>query len=144
MRNILKRKLHDYLVVNYPDILIPLQQEAGVTRFLEERIASLDSLPDLLLAEGKPAYIVEELCLASLTRDLGPSRFNYLCSILQEEFETVYYGWLDTGILPYEGMNLIQQCSSAFSELGFGEDNEENEGLRLAIVEAVRGYLDTE
>ena len=43
-----------------------------------------------LLAENKPGYIIEELCMAVLTIDLRLSKFNYICCILQIE----YFQWV--------------------------------------------------
>jgi len=141
MRDILKKKLHDYLAANYPEVLVPLQQETGVTVYLEERIATLDDLPDQLLAAGKPVYIVEEACMDALTRDLGPSKFNYLCAVLQAEFEETYYEWVETGTLAYEGINLLEACAPVFASFGFTEESEEDSRLREAIIARVRGYL---
>jgi len=142
MRDVLKKKLHDYLGANYPEVLVPLQREAGVTAFLEERVANLEELPDQLLAEGKPVYIVEEICMDELTRDLRPSRFNYLCSVLQEEFEEKYYAWLDYGIVAYEVSNLIVDCAEVFENFGFSEAIEDDILLRSAISVKVRAYID--
>lgn len=142
MRHILKKKLHDYLGANYPEVLVPLQREAGVTQYLEERIATLEELPDQLLAEGKPLYIVEEICMDALTRDLGPSKFNYLCAVLQAEFEEAYYEWVETGTLPYEGLNLLMACAPVFAAFGFAADTQENERLQEAIIARIRRYLE--
>ena len=142
MRDVLKKKLHDYLGANYPEVLVPLQREAGVTGYLEERIATLDELPDQLLAEGKPLYIVEEICMDALTRDLGPSKFNYLCDVLQAEFEEAYYQWVETGTLPYEGLNLLMACSPVFAAFGFAEDTLEDVRLREAVIQQVRRHLE--
>jgi len=141
MRDILLKKLHDHLLKNYLDMLVPLQQAGGVTAWLEDRLDALEDLPEVLLAEGKPVYIVEEVCMAALTRDLPPSRFNYLSSVLETEFEREYYQWQEMGILTYEIINLIEVCMPVFVALGFSKENEEDQSLRYAIIGTLQGYL---
>jgi len=138
----LAKKLHGYLLQNHPDLLLSLQADNAVTKYLGERLDVLGNLPETLLAEGKPQYIVEEICMDELTRDLRPSRFNYLCSVLQEEFEEKYYAWLDYGIVAYEVSNLIVDCAEVFENFGFSEANEDDILLRSAISVKVRAYID--
>src|SRR2546425_9471920 len=114
MQDILKIKLQDYIISNHPDLLIILQEERKVTSYLNEKVATVDSLLEQSLAESKPDYIIEELCMEALISELPPSKFNYLCSILEEEFETDYYRFKESGTLTYEVINLINVCTSAF------------------------------
>ena len=141
MEGVLIDKLHGYMVRNNPDLLIALSNERNVTTYLHQRVESLDNLPEVLLAEGKPVYIVEEICMEALTRDLRPSKFGYLSSVLHEEFESVYYEWLESGILTYEVINLLQVCMPVFNHFGFREELEDNSLLRNAIIGSIKEYV---
>ena len=141
MQDVLIKKFHDYLVHNHPDVLVPLQQVAGVSKYLEERVQALEDLPEVLLAEGKPVYIVEEVCMDALTRELRPSKFIYLSSILEGEFEAEYYRWMESGILIYEVINLIEVCAPVFEAFGFNQDNEDDKSLRYAVIGTIREYI---
>ncbi|MGI8636108.1 MAG: hypothetical protein ACR2KZ_11970, partial [Segetibacter sp.] len=98
MQQILIDKLHQYITQNNPDLLIALQQESKVSSFLKAKVESVSPLVDELLADNTPAYIIEERCIDYLTEDLRPSKFNYLTSILEEEFETDYKRLKENGI----------------------------------------------
>jgi len=141
MRDILKIKLHDYLLLNNPDILISFQQEGDATQYLEEKVQALDDLPDQLLAEGKPAYIVEEICMDELTSEFRPSRYNYLLSVLEDDFQAEYLQWQQNGILTYEIINLLQPCNAVFDLLKFSEENEDDRKLRYAIIRTIKLHL---
>jgi hypothetical protein len=141
MRDKLIQKMHDFLLRNYPEIMVPLQQKGEVTKYLTERIDSFGDLPEVLLQEGKPIHIVEEICLKALEQELGPSKFNYLVSVLLEEFEKEYYRWLGSGILTFEVINLIEDCTPYFEALAFGEGNDDNKRLRYAIIGTIQEYL---
>ena len=141
MRDILIRKLHDYLLLNNPDILIYFQQEGDATQYLEEKVQALDDLPQQLLAEGKPAYIVEEICMDELTKEFRPSRYNYLLSVLEDDFQAEYSQWRQSGILTYEIINLLQPCNAVFELLNFSEENEDDQKLRYAIIRTIQLHL---
>ncbi len=85
----------------------------------EKKVQALDDLPQKLLAEGKPAYIVEEPCMAELTNEFRPSRYNYLLSVLEDDFQTEYSQWQQSGILTYEIINLLQSCNAVFDFFSF-------------------------
>ena len=77
-----------------------------------------------------------------LTKVLCPSKFNYLISILEEEFAPTYYRLKESGLLTYELMNLIGSCTPVFETFGFSLGNENNRYLRYAITGAVKEYLE--
>jgi len=141
MQEILIQKLHHYVSENNPDLLIQLQGESRVTAYLQEKVAAIDEILKELLTEEKPSYIIEELCLNELTKDLKPSRFNYLKEILEEEFNEHYQRLRDAGIVTTELINLIQTCQPVFDELNFTEENEESRFIRYAITGAISEYL---
>jgi len=142
MQQVLIEKLHQYISENNPDLLIMLQQEGNVTGYLKEKIAAIDPLLKKLLADNTPAYLIEEQCMDELTRELRPSKFNYLTSILEEEFETDYYRFQENGILAYEVINLIEVCKPVFETFGFSEENESDMHLHYAVTGAMQEYLE--
>lgn len=141
MREFLITKLHEYIIHNNLDMLISLQQEERVGSYLKEKIATADDFLYELQQKNKPAYIIKELCIEYLTKDLRPSRFNYILSVLEEDFEKCYYSFRESGILIYEVINLIETCNPIFKTLEFNSDNENDRHLRYAIIGAVSEYL---
>lgn len=142
MQKVLIAKLHHYITVNNPDLLITLQQDGNVNDYLREKVAAIDLLVNELLANGTPAYIIEERCMDELTKELRPSKFNYLISILEEEFEDEYYRLKESGLLTYEAINLLESCSTVFETLSFTEGNENDRHLHYAVTGAIKEYFE--
>ena len=144
MRDVLKEKLHRFLVHNNPDLLVSLQGAGRISQYLVDKVTAIEGYLNELVASEMPLYLVEEQCLNELTRDLRPSKYNYLIHVLEEDFEQEYHRLRESGIMTYEVVNLIQHCSPLFSVIGFSEDNEEDRHLRYAITSAVKEYFDLE
>ena len=142
MQEVLIAKLHEYIADNNPDLLITLQQEGSVNGYFQEKVAAIDLLVNELLAIGTPAYIIEERCMDELTKDLRPSKFNYLISILEEEFKADYDRLKESGLLTYEAINLLEGCLPVFETFGFTVENENNRHLHYAITGAVKEYFE--
>lgn len=142
MQEVLIEKLHQYVTENNPDLLIALQEKGNVSGYLREKIAEIDLLVNELLAVGTPAYIIEERCMDALTKELRPSKFNYLISVLEEEFEADYFKLKGSGLLTYEVINLIENCKPVFETFDFTLENENNRYLRYAIIGALKEYLE--
>ena len=142
MHTILIEKFRSYLVHNSPDIMIRLQHEFLLTQYLEDKVLNVMPLSEQLIAENKPQYIIEELCMEELTRNIRPSRFMYIRGLLEEEFLQTYERFREMGVLTYETINLIDACNPVFEHLGFTEDNEDDRQLRYAITGAIAEYLE--
>lgn len=142
MEKTLTNKLHAYLVENHLDLLISLQEDHRLTPYLHQKVASVKDLSDTLLAENRPSYVIEALCLEELTRDLRPSRFNYMRALLEEEFTADYHRMRESGILTYELINLIGACEPIFEVFTFSEANEDDPELRYAITGMIAEYID--
>jgi len=143
MKEMLKEKLWTYIVHNNPDLMLNLQQDFSVTHYLEEKINGIQPLTSQLLAENKPRYIIEELCMTELTKDLRPYKFNYICNILEEEFEQDFLRIKESGLLIYEIVNLISESETVYETLGFTEINEQDQMLRYAITGTIRQYMES-
>jgi hypothetical protein len=141
MQEILVSKLWRYLAENNPELLFSLGEDREVIRYLEEKVASVETLSASLQTQGKPNYIIEQICMEALTKDLRPSRFNYLKALLEEEFEADYGRLHQNGTLRYELINLISFCDPLFEALGFSEENENNQTLRYALIGMTEEYL---
>ena len=142
MQGTLINNLYQYIRANNPDILLDLEETVSVTTYLSDKVSSVDLLYKQLCTEGKPAYIIEELCMNFLTQDLKPSRYNYIRNLLEVGFEIKYKELIESGLLLYELSNMIKYCQSVFDDLNFSEENEENRFLRYAITGVVKEYLD--
>jgi macrodomain Ter protein organizer (MatP/YcbG family) len=141
MQSMLTEKLWAYIVHNNPDLMFSLQEDFSVTRYLEEKVNAVMPLVEQLLGEGKPPYTIEELCLNAMTEELKPSRYQYLRSVIEEEFNGDYERMKENGTLTYEVVNLIETCKGIFSDFDFNSENEANRHLRYAIIGKVHDYL---
>lgn len=122
--------------------MLRLQDSFSITTYLEQKVQSVEPLLKQLLAEGKPGYIIEELCLNEMTKDLRPSKYNYIKELLEAEFEADYNRFREMGMLTYEIVNLIEACNPVFEQLGFSEDRAEASTLKHAIIGAIGEYLE--
>ncbi|OKS85692.1 hypothetical protein [Mucilaginibacter polytrichastri] len=137
----LKEKLWAFIVHNNPDLMLNLQEEYSVTKYLEEKVNGIIPMIEALLAEGKPQYVIEELCLSAMTAELKPSKFLYIRSVIEEEFPDDFKRLQEDGVLTYEVVNLIEACQDAFEAFGFSEETQDDRHLRYAIIAQVHDYL---
>lgn len=142
MQEILIHKLHEYIRENNPDLLLQLEEAGTVTDYLSDKINREDVLLKQLDKE-QPAYIIEEACMNLMTQDLRPSKFLYVCTILEEEFEEIYQQLCNSGALKYEVINLITQCNPVFEDVNFNEENEDSAFTRYAITGCIDEYIKT-
>jgi hypothetical protein len=141
MQEILIKKLLLYLQENNPELLIQLEEESKVTEYLLTKVGMVDSL---LKEEdnGQPAYILETACMDILTQDLKPSRYQYICKVLEEEFEDYYEKLEVAGLIKFEAMNLLDFCKQVFDDFGFDEESEDNRLLRYLIMGSISEYFE--
>jgi hypothetical protein len=139
MKEHLMQLLYQYISDNNPDVLVSLENEAGVTEYLHQM---LSTVTHLLSREGIPDHIMEEECMEVLTADLKPSKYLYIAGILEEEFPSDHLLFQSLGVLQFEIINMIDYCGTAF-QAGFTEDNEDDNYLRYLITGAISEYLDS-
>ncbi len=134
-------KLLEYIKENNPDLLMQLEEDGKVPEYLSDKLSTVNALIDQQ-DEKRPTYIIEEACMDVLTQDLRPSKFNYISSIIEEEFETTFRQLQESGTLKFEVINLIQECQPVFDDLIFSEENEDNQFLRYCIAGRISEYLE--
>jgi len=141
MEESLKNKVYQYISENNPDLLLSLQENNKTTSYINKKVGEVGDLINELSAANTPAYIVEEVCMDALTKDLRPSKYNYISNILEEEFEFAYLQFKKSGTLLYEVLNLLNQCEPYFEALGFTEENEDKKELYYAVTGTIDKYL---
>lgn len=141
METVLKEKLWAYIVHNNPDLMISLQESHSLSQYLDEKVSSIMPMVEQFFRDGKPKYVIEELCLNSMTEELKPSRYQYIRTLIEEEFPREYKRMKENGTLTYEVVNLIEVCKDIFSDFDFNSENEANRHLRYAIIGRVHDYL---
>ncbi len=141
MKEVLIDKLHQYLQENNPDLLMQLEEDGRITEYLLNKVSTVNGLINQQYTK-QPVYIIEEACMDALTQDLKPSKYNYISSILEEEFEITYQQLQKTGALKFEIINLIGNCQPVFDNLNFSEENEGNHFLRYCIIGTINEYLE--
>lgn len=143
MKEILISKLLEYIRDNNPDILFALEAEDKLRLWLYSKVDSVQSVWQQMETDKQPAYIIEETCLNELTRELKPSRYNYILNLLEQEFESNCNKLAKSGLLQHEVVNMISYCDSVFNDLKFSEENEDNHFIRYAICGAISEYLES-
>ena len=143
--NTMKSKLLEYIIQNNPEVIFA-SQESGkrLSDYIEEKVKSLNGFMEPLIAQGKPLYDIEKLCMDELTKDLRPSKFAYIRQLLEEEFEPHFARLRENGSLTYEIVNLIKVCSRAFEAIEFSEENKHSRVLHYAIREMIHDYFQSE
>jgi hypothetical protein len=129
-----------YLQENNPEVLIQLGEESKVTDYLLNKVGMVDSL--INEEDDQYGYILETACMDILTQDLKPSRYRYICNILEEEFEDYYEKSEATGLKKLEAINLLGYCKQVFDDFGFNEESEDNRWLRYLIIGSISEYIE--
>lgn len=134
MQTALINKLHQYIKENNPDLLLSLQEKSGVTEYLNQKVGNTNLLVEQLQHLNTPPYIIEDMCMEDVTKDLRPSKYNYISNSLEEDFEFAFQQFQKAGTLLYEIVNIINQSEEAFKAFGFTEENENDRQLRYAVT----------
>ena len=119
MQGTLISNLYQHIRKNNPDLLMELEENGNVTKYLSDKISLVDDLIEQLRTEQQSGFIMEEVCMDFLTKDLKPSRYNYICSILEAEFEFKYNQLTESGLLQLEVCNIIKYAGPVFDEFCF-------------------------
>lgn len=142
MHQQLKEKLWAYIVQNNPDLMHQLQDEYHVVKYLEEKVSSVMPLAMSYLEKNIPGYAIVELCMEEMTKDLKPSRYNYIVSILSEKFAEKYSQLRENGLLAYEAVNLVEYCKAVFDDFRFNEENKDKSMMvQHAVTAKIREYF---
>ena len=141
MQDRLIQKLKVYIQENNPDLFLTLQKENRLTDYLQESVDSVHSMIHQLSAIHTAPSVIEELCMEELTRQLKPSRFNYLKKILEEDYPSYFEKMEQQGVLTTELINMITTCDAVLNQFNLSIINEHNPQLRYAVMGELDDYL---
>jgi hypothetical protein len=141
MKELLKRRMREYIKENNPDLLVVLIEESKAEEYVGNAVNAIDPLLSQLMENKEPLYIIEEICLDELTKSLRPSKYNYIKTIANEKFPKQFYAMEGAGILKTELINIVTICLPLFEAFNFSEENEDDEYLRYTITTAMKGYF---
>ena len=141
MQTVLKEKLWAYLVHNYPDLLLELQENGSLETYLEEKVSSILPLTREMLSAGSPSDLIEEYCLNAMVEELWPSKYSYIRLVLEEEFPRDYDKLERAGTLVFELLNMLKACQSVFEDFGFDHQSLGSNKLRHAVIACVHDCL---
>ncbi|MBN8856241.1 MAG: hypothetical protein BGO55_08760 [Sphingobacteriales bacterium 50-39] len=132
-----------HLATSHPDLLAQLQDEGELGTWLTEKIDAVIPIAKQLRMQNTPAFIIMETCMHELVKQLPVSRFNYISSVLEEEFEADYFRLSEMGVLTYEVLNMMEACAPVLDAMAFSADNEDNPNIHYAVTGALKDYLDS-
>jgi hypothetical protein len=81
-----------------------------------------------------------ELMLETEGREVLGLRYDYIATVLEEEFEDTWLRFFSASILHYEILNLVTLCSGLMRDTGF-PGNEDSRFLRYSVIAAIADYL---
>jgi hypothetical protein len=81
-----------------------------------------------------------ELMLETEGREALSLRYDYIATVLEEEFEETWLRSFSASILHYEVLNLVTLCSGLMRDTGF-PTNEDSRFLRYSVIAAIAEYL---
>ncbi|RKE47172.1 hypothetical protein [Sphingobacterium detergens] len=140
MKNSLKEKLWAFITENNPDLMFNLQEGYSVPTYLEDKVMKVMPMVEVFLRKGKAEHEIEQLILMELTKDLRPSKYNYIKDVITRDFPNECYKFREAGVLTYECINMLEACNDIFITFDFNEDKEDHR-LRHAIIARVHDYL---
>lgn len=141
MKQIITEKLWNYIVQNNPDLMIILREEQSVFKYLENKVLTVLPMIADLQKQATPDYLIQEVCMEELTRELRPSKFHYIREIMEAEFEDSFSVMIETGVSTFEIINLMMTCRDIFENFNFSEESEDDRFLRYAVIGEVSAYL---
>ena len=130
----IRERLKADILVNNPDMLVKFNSTYSFLDFLVDKVHAIYPIMQQMKEEGRPEHAIIELCLQELTKDLRPSKFQYVSELMQAEFPHDYERLKKLGVLSFECVNVVEKSAAAFETFRFSEETRENRFLRYAVI----------
>lgn len=141
MKKKLRANLWAFITQNNPELMFNLQEGYSVMTYLDDKVEKIQPMVINLLEEGKEIHVIEELVLLEMTKDLRPSKFNFIKEVIEQDFPDEYHKFREAGVLTYECINMIEASNDIFITFDFREDNIQDNRLRHALIARIHDYL---
>lgn len=134
-------KLMAFIKEHNPELILNAAQNFSLTQYVSDKVANASELIAKLQKAGTAPYIIQDRCMEALTKDLLPSKADYIRATLEDEFPEEFERFTNAGVLTYEVVNLIEYCAEVFEAYEFNAKNKGSRFLRYAIIAQVADYL---
>lgn len=130
-----------YVAEHNPELLLNSTDEYPVSRHIRERVGEVVPLMKYLQDQGKQKGEILDLCMNELTKNLRPSRTDYIREVIRVEFPQEHFTLSQDGTLTYHAVQLLRHCDPVFESHNFNEHNRESDLLRHGIIAEIHTYL---
>ncbi|RWU08139.1 hypothetical protein [Pedobacter chitinilyticus] len=141
MKELLKERLHHYIVVNNPELLV---RTGGfsIPQYINDKVElAMEQLEKHHIARMTNDEMIERY-MALMTAELLPSKFNYLKAVIEQEYPREFTALREQGVLTSKVIGIMERCADAFEGFGFSTEAEvDNTKLRHAIIAIVHREL---
>ncbi|SEW16075.1 hypothetical protein [Chitinophaga arvensicola] len=140
MVDILLGQFKEHLQAHYPDYALALQANNLFSRYLDDCRGFVTPYVNTLIQQGADQSTILKLGIEAMAQSLGPSKYDYLQSIVATKFGTWADKLREAGILQYEIMNLITLCEPIMESYGFDYLDSPHGQFEKQIVVAILEY----
>ena len=141
MEAVLLERFSAYVVDHHPELVMKSPVEYPLSQWVRERMTAVLPTLKFLQDKGAPVHVVIATCMEELTRDLRPSKADYLSEVLAKEFPREQRTMVQARTLTYNVVELIRHCDEVLQNFGFRESNVGSTLLRHAVIAEVAEYL---
>lgn len=138
----LRKRLLQFLLEDHLDIAVPLMERGELDKYLDNKMASIESYYDELLEEVRNRKLqpteMKSLCWKNLVEDLLVSRYHYIKNIIETEYPDAFKVIRENGMVTATTISVVDSCQAVFETYDFNVENEHNPALRQAIINQIK------
>jgi len=143
MEEVLMSRFQEYVVRHNPELVLKSRDSFPASRMIRERVESVLPTLKFLQDQGRDEADIISICMEILTRDLRPSKADYIRELIRTEFPVEHAALIERGLLTEAAVELMGRCSEHFVVSGFGEHNDGGMFLVHAIIAETSAYLNS-
>lgn len=142
LKQILKEKLREHIINDYPDLMLRLQGKNQFESYLGQKVMSVLLTAKRMINDGFGESETVENAIEVLTDDLKPSRYQYIVNVLSQEFEKEHESLTNSGLLLFEAVNLVRYCQPVFTSMALSEKTVDDRQIYLAVTGMIKEYFE--
>lgn len=142
MREIVIKKLREYIRINHQDLSLLLEEENRMEEYVNSSIITIEPLLSQMMAQHGEPGMIERVCMEKLTKPLRPSRLCYVRVLAEQEFPQRFEALRRAGQLFTELSHISAVCLPLFEVFDFSEATKHDRYLRAVIKTAMKAYFE--